>query len=339
MKRLIVFLMVLYCCLLPGVVIPVEQRKLPEGHKGIASKYNGDIGIEKDPAVIFVENFEEGSLDKIKSRWDNVSNIKIMSLSRDVPSGSRGKYSLLMTHIGKKSTGGHLYRRILPGYEKVYLRMYVKFDKNCYPIHHFGTRIGGYNPSTPWPLGGAGLTPSGSKHFGVAVEPHGKRWVWDYYNYWCEMRGSPPNGKTWGNSFIRDPDLKVKKDKWICVEVMVKLNDIGDRNGELALWIDGKLVSHLGKGFPVGTWIWDKFCPGKKGKGIRWDNKVGGRVSIEGGKPFEGFMWRTVEALKINYIQIQLYITGAPRDYISRVWYDHVVVAKKYIGPIKRGAL
>ncbi len=55
--------------------------------------------------------------------------------------------------------------------------------------------------------------------FCVGIEPFGKSWTWDYYAYWNEMRGSPPRGQTWGNSFIHDPELKVEKGKWTCVEL------------------------------------------------------------------------------------------------------------------------
>jgi len=128
---------------------------LPQGDNGIAAKYPGDVGIEDDPSVIFVEDFEEGSLTEMKARWENVKNINIMSLSRDVPGSSAGERSLLMKHIGGSSTGGHLYRRLLPGCEKLHLRFYVKFDSNCNRIHHF-VHMGGYNPPTRWPQGGAG---------------------------------------------------------------------------------------------------------------------------------------------------------------------------------------
>ena len=40
---------------------------LPEGNTGIASKYIGDFGIDKDPAVIFHDDFESGNLHK----WDD----------------------------------------------------------------------------------------------------------------------------------------------------------------------------------------------------------------------------------------------------------------------------
>ena len=37
----------------------------PFPERGIASQYKGDRGIEKDPRVVFVENFETESLEEI----------------------------------------------------------------------------------------------------------------------------------------------------------------------------------------------------------------------------------------------------------------------------------
>ena len=159
----------------------------------------------------------------------------------------------------------------------------------------------------------------------------------DYYTYWCEMRGSPPAGKTWGNSFIRNPDLKVTRGRWQCIELMMKMNNpVTERNGEMALWLDGKLVSHLGKGFPKGKWVYDKFIPGEGGEGVRWDDRKGGPVTFRvppGGAPFEGFLWRKDPNLKLNYLWLLCYITKAPPGHVSKVWFDHVVVATDYIGP------
>jgi hypothetical protein len=151
------------------------------------------------------------------------------------------------------------------------------------------------------------------------------------------MRGSPPRGQTWGNSFLRDDKLKVERGRWICVEMMVKLNDVGDTNGEQAMWIDGKQVSHLGKGFPKGKWTYDKFTPNEGGEGIRWDQAVGEpkRFKVaEGGEPFEGFRWRTAKELDINFVWAYVYITKAAKGHVSKVWFDDIVVATEYIGPI-----
>ncbi|MCM8772116.1 MAG: hypothetical protein NC926_04985 [Candidatus Omnitrophica bacterium] len=318
-------------------ILEADEIKLPEGY-GISQNYPGDKNIEKDENVIFFEDFEIKSLDELKNKWEDIRNIGIMSLSEDIPPKSFGKYSLLMTHIGGNGTGGHLYKRLLPGYEQLFFRFYVKFDSKCYPIHHF-FHVGGYNPSTPWPQGKAGEKPNGNERFTIGIEPYGKDWRWDYYVYWMDMRGSPPEGKTWGNSFINNSALKVEKDKWICIELMVKMNEpVNECNGELALWIDGKLKSYIGKGFPKGIWIYDKFIPDKGGKSICWNYEKNGPDYFyipEGGLPFEGFRWRKDEKLKLNFIWVLLYITKAPYGYISKVWFDNIVVAKKYIGPIK----
>jgi hypothetical protein len=307
---------------------------------GIADKYPGDLGIEKDPRVVFAENFEAKELTGVTKRWETASGSEALSFSDQVPAGSGGKQSLLLTHVGGKGTGGQLYRRLKPGFDKLHARFYVKFDSDCAPIHHFGTNLGGYNPSTPWPQGGAGQRPAGDKSFSVGVEPFGKDWVWDFYTYWCEMRGSPPKGQTWGNTFIRDPKLKVERGRWVCVEFMVKMNDVGDTNGELALWIDGKSIGHFGKEFPKGKWVYDKFLPGEGGEGVRWSDAKGGseRFTIpEGGAPFDGFRWRTAKELNLNYVWLYAYITRAAEGHVSRIWFDDVVVATEYIGPHTRG--
>ncbi len=290
---------------------------------GLAGKYPQDVGIGRDPNVVFVADFEVESLDAVQARWESVSNAEIMSLSADVPQASGGSHSLLMTHVGGRSTGGHLYRRLLPGYDRLYVRFYVKFDPNCYPIHHF-VHVGGYNPPTRWPQGGAGTRPTGDERFTTGVEPYGDAWRWDFYSYWMAMRSSPDN-RSWGHDFINDPALKVERGKWVCVELMMKMNDPPSAgNGEQALWIDGQswtkngqLVSHLGPGLPRGKWVWDSFLPDSQGE------------------PFNGFRWRRTEKLNLNFLWLLLYITDAPPGHVSKVWFDHIVVAQEYIGPIR----
>ncbi|TWU34261.1 hypothetical protein [Novipirellula artificiosorum] len=305
---------------------------------GIASQYARDQGIEKHPSVVFAENFERRDLDAIGQRWETVRNPEIMSISDDVPAASSGKQSLLMSQTAETGTGADLYRRLDDGYDQLYTRMYVKFDEACEPVHHFGTCVGGNNPSTAWPSVRAGQPTAGDKSFWVGIEPFGKTWTWDYYAYWCEMRGSPPRGQTWGNKFIQDDSLSVLRGHWTCIEVMVRMNDVGETNGELALWIEGKPVSHLGKGFPSGKWVFDKFNPGQEGEGVRWNPKTGDReyfATSPGGDPFEGFRFRTAKALNVNFVWLYLYITKGTAGHVNRVWFDDVVVAKDYIGPIQ----
>jgi len=313
-------------CLAPTGIGDGSKRRYPQASLEVATplalKYPEDVGIANDPNVVFAEDFESGSLEAVQVRWESVKNVAGMALSADVPTGSHGRHSLLMTHIGGQGTGAHLYRRLRPGYDKLHVRFYVKFDPDCWPIHHF-VHVGGYNPPTAWPQGGAGIRPNGDERFSTGVEPFGEKWRWDFYSYWMEMRSSPDN-HSWGHDFINDSELKVERGRWICVELMMKMNDPpAQRNGEQALWIDGRpwvkdgqLVSHLGPGFPKGKWVWDSFLPDSQGE------------------PFEGFRWRQNEELKLNFLWLLLYITKAPPGHVSKVWFDDIVVAQEYIGSI-----
>jgi len=310
-----------------AVSIAVAGEPLPEGETGIASRFPGDRGIEKHADVIFVERFDEGSIEGMAKRWETVVRRPDMSLSEDVPAGSADGASLLMTHVGGKGTGSQLYRRLKPGYKQVFARFYVKFDPDCAPMHHFGTHLGGFNPSTPWPQGGAGERPRGDRRFTTGVEPFGKSWNWDFYTYWQGMHRHG-DGRYWGTPFlVGGAKPPVAKGRWICVEMMVKVNDpVNASNGEQAFWIDGKLfrrdgqvVSHIGPGFPKGRWT-----------GGWWRPEGNARSS------FEGFRWRSAEALAINYVWTYLYITDAPRGHVSRVGFDNIVIARSYIGPIQK---
>ncbi len=311
-----------------------RQSSLPEGLSGIAAKYPGDKNIENDPDVIFVEKFIKGmqsnalkpiTLSKIFKSWDDVSGKDIMHLSPDVPKNSADESSLLMTHIGGKGSGGGLYRRLLPGFECLFARFYIKIDSDCAPISHLFA-LGGYNPPTPWLQGGSGTRPDGSDRFSAGVETSGNKWRWDFYTYWQDMHVHG-DGKYWGTSFLpggRGPS--VERGKWICIELMVKMNNPLDAsNGEQAFWIDGRLwrrgnqvVSHFGPGFPKGQWGGGWWSPDENSN-----------------ESFEGFRWRNIENLAINYIWAALYMPNVPSGHVSKVWFDNIVVAKKYIGPIQ----
>lgn len=333
--------------------VTVEPRStpaIPEGNIGIAAKYPGDLGIERDPDVVFAESFE-GSVDEICSHWEAVAGKPIMSKSDEVPPGSGRKQSLLLTRVAGGTQGymdgGNLYRRLKNerggfGYDQLFFRFYMKFNEQHSPIHHYGSGLVGFWPPTPWAQGGAGERPKGNARWTSQIEP-GDFTTWGFYSYWHEMGGSPPAGQTWGNTFeVGVPARTVLKDQWICLEIMVKMNDVGDSNGEQAYWLDGKLsrnqdgqiTSYLGKGFPsVGTWSYDKFKPCVTQRGIAWDYQQGKGAALEGGKPFPGFAWRTTPELNINAIWLYRYMSR-PEKGTSKVWWAHLVVAKKYIGPL-----
>jgi len=301
-------------CLLALILVLLSSVH-PASGQGIAAKYVRDVGIQNDPDVILTEMFED-SVAALAGRWSQVQNGAGMSLSSDVPPASGGTRSLLMTSVGGTNSGGLLYKNLGPGYDQVYLRYYIKYAA-AGTYHHTGGWLGGYNPPTDWPQGGAGEKPSGSDRFSIGPEPTASALQFDLYTYWMEMRVSPDNVNYWGNTFLHDPNVIAKTDQWVCVEVMVKMNSpLSERNGELALWIDGTQIIYLRQGSPLGNWVFNMFTPSPAGT------------------PFEGFRWRANDLLKLNWIWLQHYTTGDPSGFVGKVWWDHVVLAKKYIGPI-----
>ena len=43
---------------------------------------------------------------------------------------------------------------------------------------------------------------------------------------------------------------------------------------------------------------------------------------------------KIMERLAVNYVWTYLYITQAPDGHLSTVWFDNIVIATDYIGPI-----
>jgi predicted amidohydrolase len=315
-----------------GVPPAAVEEEAGRGAGGLASRHPRDAGIARHPGVLFAEDFEAGAIDEIGKRWGEMSNQggKVMTLSDDVPPGSAGRRSLKMTATLGENTGGHLYTRLPRGAEKVYARFYVKFSADTGYIHHFVT-LGGYRPPTAWPQGGAGERPRGDERFTAGIEPwgdygrHAAPGAWNFYTYWHEMKGSA-DGKHWGNGLKPAAPALVPRDRWQCVEVMLRLNSRPEAaDGELALWLDGKQVAHFAPGARRGPWT-----------------GMGFTLAGEGGEPFEGFRWRTNEELKVNFFWLLYYVTeNAARqnrvpvpDRSQSVWFDDIVVGTEYVGPL-----
>lgn len=285
----------------------------------LAERYPNDIGIHNDPNVLFAEDFEADTA-AIFSRYSDIKNRKGIHPDVDVPSGSLGKQSVRLTSIGGVNDGAHLYKMIAPGWgDSVYVRYYVKYPEisNGY-IHHESIKFGGNNPAIPYHQGQAGKCGLGDKRFTISYEPNNEPEM-DTYLYWGEMRSWNEGSSCYGNTLVNGSSTarKLSWGQWICVEIMVKLNNpVTARNGSIRVWQDGVEVGYWGPGFPTGRWEKD-----------RWINE-------EKGLPFEGFQWRTDKALDFNFLRIEHYDSKSPKGEDHYTKFDHLVVATQYIGPI-----
>jgi hypothetical protein len=166
-----------------------------------------------------------------------------------------------------------------------------------------------------------GIEPTGN---GGRVPAPGE---WNFYAYWHEMKKSS-GGQFWGNGLSPAIPRQVPVNRWQCVEMRMKLNDPGRRNGLLALWLDGKLVADIHRGVRRGPW-----------SGMGFTLRSAGQAS----EPFEGFDFRTSEDLKLNFVWLLHYVTEGSQQ-TNRVAdparpavvrFDQVVAATRYIGPIQ----
>ncbi len=343
----------------------IETKIFDEIGEGIAAQFPGDIGIENHQSVIFTEDFEAESIEEVVKNWTwsrGTGDHRLFLDSTPEPNGSPGNKSLKMTILRDQDGEGSDLRKIFEGgYEQLYFRFYVKFADDFGFNHHFTSMSGDLNPTT-YAKGGAGSRPDQSfsstidqsiQNTNLPGPGHSPPGYWFFYTYWPEMHSwQNPDGTTdgrpnpyYGNNFMPKDPIPSKRGEWQCVEIMIRLNSAPDKaDGAQAFWIDGELA---------GKWDPKEENPVEG----YWNGMVfKSDPDHKDAKPFEGFRWRTLEdpeefeALKINIIRLQNYVSGSSwkqaDNYAENnpgfdinlkeatVWKDHIVVATEYIGPI-----
>ncbi len=294
-------------CLLLSASYLLAADKLPEG-PGLAAKYEADAGIEKNAAVVFAENFEGGDL----RRWDDKGGT--IAVVDDAPHAGK-KCAAAAMHRGKDN-GGEAKKWFMPGADCVFARFYVKFSADYQYNHHFVSLMANSAKDKWSSFGKAGLKPDGT-YFSSGMEPW---FAWgknpppgevNLYTYYFDMAIDKKMNKYWGNGFFppgpeKGHDAGKERaipplDKWQCWEFMVQANTAPEKaDGRQAMWIDGKLIAD-----------------------------------------FQGIRFRKDNDLKINCIWLQHYgyddgdPTKEHRKESQCVWFDDLVVAREYVGPMK----
>jgi len=277
----------------------------------IAGKYPNDAGIEKDSRVLFADNFEAGDLKKWdEKRWT-------ITVTNEAPNS--GRHCVYIPMERGKNQGGDAIKWFMPGADKVHARFYVKFSANYQYNHHF-MWLGANQAKNRWSaFGKAGKKPDGT-YYSTGMEPW---FAWgknpppgevNLYSYFMDMvPDHRMKDKYWGNQFFppgpeRGEAAGPKRvipplDKWHCWEFMIQANTAPEKaDGAQAMWVDGKLAGE-----------------------------------------FTGIRWRTDMDLKVNCLWMEHfgYDEGDPTKQYWKdsqaVWFDDVVVATEYIGPIRKG--
>ena len=300
---------------------------------GISAKYPGDQGIDKDPAVVWVENFEEGSVPNVTARYESKQGD--FALASDVAPKSAGKSSGRF-RASVQSNAADLYKKFPQSYDELFVRYYAKYQSGIH-WHHSSVWLGGYAPPTNYPNPQAGLKPNGDDRIAVAFEP-GDGTVtanprMDFYNYWMTMHSwmDVPSGTTayYGNALIHQKNVVENDGAWMCIELHVKLNpNVANAAGaELDLWKNDALIRHFDDQGPKGYWTKDKFCPDDSAM----DGPECTAYAPPSSTPREvlDLRWRSTTALRLNYFWPQNYITEGPQGDVE---YDDMIVATARIG-------
>ena len=309
----------LFCLFLFVVLFQCSIISAQKAQQGLASDFRNDVGIEKHPAVIFASGFE-----KRFSGWAlDARDRRISSIVDDPAIAHSGKRCCRSVTIRHENTGGDVTYNIRRSVNQVYVRFYCRFDKDSVMPHHF-VKIRALRRGFRMR---AGLRPPGDQGFWTGIEPLRNR-TWRFYTYWHKMHPGRANSTVaknyYGNTFTMPGQALVEQEKWICVEAMVKANTVGKSDGEMAFWIDGKLIGWWKPGNPMGTWVSSRFViPGPNPQ------------------PFEGFDFRTDPALTISQVVLVWYVTEEyaklGKSLRNIVYFDDVVIARQYIGPMNTG--
>src|SRR6185295_15271706 len=197
---------------------------------GLSAAHPGDEGLGDDPAVVWFEDFEQGSLAAIADRYDQARDEGRWQLVSDTPSGTG---SALALRAGQGQDAVDLYKQ-LPDADEWYVRWYAKYEAGV-PWHHSGMWFGGYNPSMAFPSPNAGNRPNGDDRFSISIEPvygvDGASPRFDFYNYWMTMHSwmadpiMDDGTAYYGNGLVHRNDFTVDPETWVCLEVHVRLND------------------------------------------------------------------------------------------------------------------
>lgn len=307
---------------LGGTWAPAQEPT--PGAQGIAARYPGDQGIEKDPDVIFADDFEswtENGAQPPAGAWSvrkNKTSRTITVPGQVTLAGGHGPGTRLLeiacwtegtgSQVGglsrKLGNYNHANEGLGDGHDEIYVRWYQRFDENYRGVQNHGGNLGGRDlklPNAAW-VGMAAIRDIASRgYFYSGVQPYGKlgspEVEMGFYSYHMDKKGP------WGENYPAEKRIPIRAGQWHCVERHMKLNSI-DENGQPRadgveeLWIDGQLS-------------------------IR-------KADVR---------FRRVPHLRITLFSHETYYHGLPKEYDAarpiKVHFDDLVMARRYIGPMQ----
>jgi hypothetical protein len=299
-----------------GAGVGGQSGSLPEGDTGIAASYPGDVGIASDPAVIFADDFESyGKAADLGKRWDNMYQNQYLAIATAAANVFAGKQALEFTLPQQTAElSDAVEKKVSPELDVLFLRYYSKFQP---PYDVVGSSHNGSSISAHYQVGGQstpGIPADGTNKFLVNLE----NWRGDsatrspgdlnVYVY------HPLQRSQWGDHFF--PTGRVMPNTSIPFDFGPDFVSRPDLIPELDPWYGYELMVKAN-------------TPGQKdGRIAAW---VDGRLVMD----FPNLRLRDVASLTIDQFALCFHIGSNPNG-VSRKWYDNVVAARAYIGPLRK---
>jgi len=292
---------------------PIVTGGLPYGDMGIAAAYPGDVGIGSDSAVIFADDFESyASGADLATNW-NAGVYHNAGITRDATIVFAGSQSLEFTspqQMEELSNG--VARAVSPELDLLFLRFYSRFDTSFDVV---GSSHNGGGISSHYFIDGMatpGIRADGMNKFlieyecwrGEAVEPNpGSLNVYIYH---------PDQRSMWGDHFFPDGT------------VLPNTSIPGDFGSDFVA--RPQIVPELGRWYSYEVMLQANTPGARDGRIALW---LDGRLIAD----FQNLRLRDVATLTIDRFNLSLHI-GSNTAGETHKWYDNVVAATSYIGPV-----
>ena len=299
----------LYLMLGLSLVGVTSAEPLLEGNSGIAARYPSDAGIASDPAVIFADDFESYSgAAGLTSKWNqayHTANIRIATEAGNVFGGGKSlEFTVPRTSSEVSNT---VVKFVSPERDALFLRYYAKFDGqfNVVGSSHNGSVI--------------------SAHYccpGVRADGYNKFLV--SYEAWRDSGATANPGRL--NAYVYHPDQRdIWGDHFFPTGIVLPFSSVPFNFGP-------EFVSRPDVTPVLGRWYSYEVMVKANTPGQR-DGRIAFWLDGQLIADFSNLRLRETTALKIDRFSIDLHVFNNNLA-VARKWYDNVVAATSYIGPM-----
>jgi hypothetical protein len=283
---------------------------------GIAAKYPGDVGIANDPDVIFADDFESyAQASELLQKWDNYFQAAQTRIVTDAANVWAGQQALEFTLPQQTTELSNAVQKILTTeLDALYLRFYSKFDAS-FDVTGSSHNGGGINAHY---FNGFNATP------GVPADGTNKFLV--EYECWRGTTSDPSPGLL--NVYVYHPEQRDNYGDHFFPSGLVQPNTSipNDFGSEFVARPD--ITPDLDRWYAYEVMVKANTVGQRDGRITLW---LDGELIAD----FPNLRFRDVDTLKIDRFNLSLHAGSNPTG-PTKKWYDNVVAAKSYIGPMAR---